>query len=468
MCERGSSKLGEAPSDPTAEGGGTAHAPGIEHPKHTACEDQPGDETQELIQEVLRRENMNRAYQRVVQNGGAPGVDGITVDQLGAQCREHWVKIREQILSGTYKPQPIRKVEIPKPDGRGMRTLGIPTVMDRMIQQAVMQVLQPIFEPTFSDNSFGFRPGRNQHGALLRAREYIREGANWVVDTDLEKFFDRVQHDVLMARVARRVKDKRLLLLIRRFLQAGIMEGGLVSPRTEGTPQGSPISPLLSNILLDDLDKELDRRGHRYVRYADDCNIYVKSEAAGNRVLASLENFLTKRLRLKINRDKSAVAKPTERTFLGYSFRKDRQGEIQLTVAPKSIERLKAKLKADFRRGRGRKITDTIKSLNKRTPGWVNYFKLSRFEGYFSGIDGWIRRHLRAIHWRHWKTPATRYRQVLKLGLKRNQAKGVRSRRGPWCNSAAPPMQAALPNAKFEEMGLVSFVETLRRLACAL
>jgi len=284
---------------------------------------------------------------------------------------------------------------------------------------------------------------------------------------DLEKFFDRVQHDVLMARVARRVKDKRLLLLIRRYLQAGMMEGGLVSPRAEGTPQGSPLSPLLSNILLDELDKELERRGHRFVRYADDCNVYVKSEAAGNRVMASLESFLTKRLRLKVNRAKSAVARPTERKFLGYSFCIDREGKTQLTVAPQSIQRLKAKLRAEFRWGRGRKLTDTIKSVNKRTRGWVNYFKLSRFESIFREIDGWIRRHLRVLQWRQWKTPATRFRELLGRGLKPAQAKGVCSRCGPWRNAKAPPMHAALPNARLTGMGFASLVDTLRRLVCA-
>ena len=287
------------------------------------------------------------------------------------------------------------------------------------------------------------------------------------MDLDLEKFFDRVQHDVLMARVARRVKDKRVLWLIRRYLQAGMMEGGVVSPRTEGTPQGSPLSPLLSNILLDELDKELERRGHKFVRYADDCNVYVKSEAAGKRVMASLENFLTKRLRLKVNRDKSAVAKPTERKFLGYSFRPDRKGKMRLTVAPKSIQRLKDKLRAEFRRGRGRKLTATIEVINKKTRGWVNYFKLSGFEYIFRSLDGWIRRHLRAIQWRQWKTPTTRVRKLLGLGLTPEQAKGVCNRCRAWRNAKAPPMQQALTNARLAGMGFVSLLETYRRLVCA-
>ncbi|MEY2932210.1 MAG: Group intron-encoded protein LtrA, partial [Pseudomonadota bacterium] len=290
-------------------GDGIAEAADFERPTCTARGENAGDGAPTLMEEVLRRENLVKAHARVVRNDGAPGVDGMNIDELMAYCREHWARIREELLSGRYVPQPVRRVEIPKPDGKGTRMLGIPTVLDRMIQQAVLQVLQPRIDPTFSENSFGFRPGRSAHDAILRARGYIAEGFTWVVDVDLEKFFDRVNHDVLMARVARRVEDKRVLLLIRRYLQAGVMDGGLVSPRDEGTPQGGPLSPLLSNILLDELDKELEGRGHRFARYADDCNVYVQSKAAGERVMASLERFLSKRLRLRINRDKSAVAR---------------------------------------------------------------------------------------------------------------------------------------------------------------
>jgi RNA-directed DNA polymerase len=406
---------------------------------------------------------MLKAHQRVVRNGGAPGVDGMTVEGLMPHCREHWEQIRERILNGTYMPQPVRRVEIPKPDGQGTRTLGIPTVLDRMIQQAVAQVLQPIFEPTFSESSFGFRPGRSTHGAVLRAHECIQQGFGWVADLDLEKFFDRVNHDVLMARVARRVKDKRVLLLIRRFLQAGMMEGGLVSPRTEGTPQGSPLSPLLSNVLLDELDKELERRGHRFVRYADDCNVYVQSKAAGERVMASLERFLNKRLRLKVNRDKSAVARPAERKFLGYSV--SRQREPQLTVAPKSVQRLKVKLRPLFRQGRGMKLADTIERINRISRGWVAYFRLSGVKDSFDKLDAWIRRHLRDIQWRQWKTPRTRLKKLLKLGVPIEQAKSVNNRVGPWRNAGAPHMHMALPNAALSNMGLVSLLAEYRRLA---
>jgi RNA-directed DNA polymerase len=453
------------PERPTRGSGRAATPEGDEGQAGTAQEENSGDETTELIEEVLRRENMLRAYRRVVRNGGAPGVDGMSVEQLGMHCREHWEQIRELVRSGRYKPEAVRKVEIPKPDGKGTRMLGIPTVMDRMIQQAVLQVLQPIFEPTFSENSFGFRPGRSAHGAVLRAREYVEQGSEWVVDLDLEKFFDRVNHDVLMSRVARRVKDKRVLLLIRRYLQAGMMEGGLVSPRTEGTPQGSPLSPLLSNVLLDELDKELEQRGHRFVRYADDCNVYVQSQAAGERVMASLESFLSKRLRLKINREKSAVARPQERKFLGYSF--SHRQTRELTVSPQSTQRLKSKIKQLFRRGRGMKLTDTIERINRATRGWVAYFRLSGVPDCFERLDTWVRRSLRAIQWRQWKTPSTRYRKLLELGIPPHQARGAWSRSGPWRNAAAPAMHSALKNATLSSMGLVSLLDEYYRLAVA-
>ena len=309
---------------------------------------------------------MAAAHARVVSNGGAPGIDGMTVEALGEHCREHWPRIRQELLGGTYQPQPVRRVEIPKPDG-GVRTLGIPTVLDRMIQQALHQVLIPIFEPTFSDASFGFRPGRGTHDAVVRAREHIAAGYRWVVDLDLARFFDTVNHDVLMRLVAQRVKDKRVLRLIGRYLRAGMLEGGVTSTRTEGTPQGGPLSPLLSNILLDELDKELERRGHHFVRYADDCNVYVRSKAAGERVMASLEGFLTQRLRLKVNREKSAVARPWERTFLGYSFTVDR--DAKLKVARRSVQRLKDKLRATLRAARGRRLSDTIEDARPHHSG---------------------------------------------------------------------------------------------------
>lgn len=415
------------------------------------------------MEEVLRRENMIAAHARVVKNGGAPGVDGMNIEELWGHCQEHWARIREELLGGTYVPRPVRRVEIPKPDGRGTRTLGIPTVLDRMIQQALLQVLTPIFDPTFSDASFGFRPGRSAHDAVLRAQEHIAAGYGWVVDLDLEKFFDRVNHDVLMARVARRVKDKRVLLLIRRYLQAGMMEEGLVSPRGEGTPQGGPLSPLLSNILLDDLDKELEQRGHRFVRYADDCNIYVRSEEAGKRVMASLERFLVKRLRLKINRDKSAVARPAERKFLGYTV--SRHKKPTLKVAPKSEQRLKRKLKPLLRRGRGRPLADTIRDLSRVLRGWVAYFRLAEVTTCFERLDTWVRRKLRCILWRQWKKPQTRVQKLKELGVVlRREGTGTWSR-GPWWNAGAKHMNMAVPAASLHDLGLVSLLEEHRRLA---
>lgn len=417
----------------------------------------------ELIQEVVRRENMLAAHKRVVANGGAPGVDGMTVDDLWEYAGDHWPRIREQLLSGDYQPQPVRRVEIPKPDGRGTRMLGIPTVMDRLIQQALLQVLTPIFDPTFSGASFGFRPGRSTHGAVTRAREHIAAGYRWCCDLDLEKFFDRVNHDILMSRVARRVKDKRVLLLIRRFLQAGLMEGGVVSPRVEGTPQGGPLSPLLSNILLDELDKELEQRGHRFVRYADDCNVYVKSKAAGERVMTTLERFLWKRLRLKVNRDKSAVAQPWERKFLGYTVT---QRGARLAVSPQAETRLTLKLRPVLRMGRGRSLTATVKKLNPIIRGWTAYFKLAQSERLFKEFDARLRRHLRAIIWRQWKLPRTRVKELVRRGVPRWMAsKTAYGSHGPWRCAASQAMALAVPNGELRRIGLVSFLETHRALA---
>ena len=416
-----------------------------------------------LMEEVVRRENVYAAYQRVVRNGGAPGVDGLPVEDLMAYCQTHWVRIRGELLDGTYCPQPVRRVEIPKPGGKGMRMLGIPTVLDRLIQQALLQVLQPIIDPTFSADSFGFRPGRSAHDAVRRAREHMAAGHRWVVDLDLEKFFDRVNHDVLMARVAWRVKDKRVLRLIRRYLQAGMMVGGVVSPRREGTPQGGPLSPLLSNILLDDLDRELEQRGHRFVRYADDCNVYVQSRRAGERVLASLEMFLARRLRLKINRTKSAVAWPWERSFLGYSVTVHR--EPKLRIAPRSVQRLVQKLRPLLRRGRGRNLRAVIAELAPILRGWMAYFRLTQVKAPLEALDAWLRRKLRAIQWKQWKKWRTRLRELVRLGLSRERAAASACNgRGTWWNAGASHMNQAVPNALLRRWGLVALTAEHRRL----
>ena len=456
----------ERPERPWGAGGGTAERPGAERQARPACRASTGDEAPGLMEEVLRRENLVAAHARVLGNRGAPGVDGMTVHDLLPYCRDHWAQIREALLGDRYQPQSIRRVEIPKPDGQGTRGLGIPTVLDRLIQQALLQVLQPRIDPTFSPESFGFRPGRSAHGAVLRARAHMVAGYRWVVDLDLEKFFDRVNHDVLMARVARRVKDTRILRLIRRYLQAGVLEGGLVSPRGEGTPQGGPLSPLLSNLLLDDLDRELAQRGHRFVRYADDCNIYVQSKAAGERVMASLERFLWSRLRLRINRAKSAVARPWARKFLGYSVTVDRHPKLK--VAPQAVSRLKGKLRALWRQGRGRSLARTIQDLGPVLRGWVAYFRLVEVKASFEALDAWVRRKLRATLWRQWKRPRTRLHELCRRGLDASRAAAsAYNGRGPWWNAGASHMNAAVPTRVLQAMGLVSLLTEHQRLACS-
>jgi RNA-directed DNA polymerase len=418
------------------------------------------------MEEVVSRENLTRAYRRVKRNHGAAGVDGMTVDDLMPYCREHWSGIREQLLGGTYVPMPVRRVEIPKPGGIGLRTLGIPTVLDRLIQQALLQVLTPLFDPTFSEHSYGFRPGRSAHQAVRALRSHIAKGHRWVVDIDLEKFFDRVNHDVLMARVKRRVKDKRVLALINRYLQAGMMAGGVVSPRTEGTPQGGSLSPLLSNILLDELDKELEHRGHRFVRYADDCNVYVRSKAAGQRVMGSLARFLRERLRLKVNRAKSAVARPWERTFLGYSVTVHHQPKLK--VARESVRRFKQSLRQTFRAGRGRRVAMVLRVLAPKLRGWVAYFRLSEVRGVFEELDQWLRRKLRALYWRQWKRWRTRIKALRRRGLDPGRAAySAMNGRGPWWNAGASHMNQAVPTAELRRLGLVSLLAEYRRLTCS-
>ena len=355
-----------------------------------------------LMEQVVERSNLKLAYQRVVKNKGAPGVDDVTVLEFKDWLKRHWPSVKIALLEGRYLPRPVRRVDIPKPSG-GTRMLGVPTVVDRLIQQALHQVLQPLFEPTFSDSSFGFRPGRGAHQAVRQAHGYIREGKCWVVDIDLEKFFDRVNHDVLMSRVARQVSDARVLRLIRRFLGAGIMSQGLVEPRTEGTPQGGPLSPLLSNILLNDLDQELERRRLAFCRYADDCNIYVGSRIAGERVMSGVRTFLEGALKLRVNTEKSAVARPWERKFLGFSVTAQR--ETRLRIAAASVQRLTQKVRDLMRAGRGRSLARTIEDLNPLLRGWINYFRLTESKAVLEELDSWMRRRLRCLLWRQWRRP---------------------------------------------------------------
>jgi group II intron reverse transcriptase/maturase len=414
------------------------------------------------MERVVERENLWSAYERVVRNKGAAGVDDLPVSELKNWLKVHWPRVKQALLEGQYIPRPVRRVDIPKPQG-GVRTLGIPTVVDRLIQQALHQVLQPLFEPTFSEWSFGFRPGRNAHQAVRRAQSYIQDGKRWVVDIDLEKFFDRVNHDVLMSRVARCVHDERVLKLIRRFLEAGIMSEGLVSPRTEGTPQGGPLSPLLSNILLTDLDREIERRGLSFCRYADDCNIYVSSRTAGDRVMEGLRVFLEKALHLKLNPEKSAMARPWERKFLGCSFTLQRQSRIRIAAA--SVQRLMQKIREQMRIGRSRSLASTIDALNPLLRGWVNYFKVAQTRTVIEDLDTWLRHRLRCLLWRQWKRPHTRFQRLRSLGLTAQHARRSASNgRGPWWNAGAAHMHLALPSAYFAHLGLLSLAATHQRL----
>lgn len=414
-----------------------------------------------LMEAVLERGNMMAAYKQVVRNKGAAGVDGMTVVQLASYLKRDWPQIKNAVMEGRYKPKPVKEVEIPKPGGKGMRKLGIPTVVDRLIQQAMHQILTPIFEAEFSSASYGFRPGRNAHQAVLKAKEYVADGRQWVVDLDLEKFFDRVNHDILMSRIARKIKDKRLLLLIRRYLQAGAMIGGLETVREEGTPQGGPLSPLLSNILLTDLDKELERRGHAFCRYADDCNIYVKSEEAGKRVMDSVRRFLEGKLKLKVNREKSAVARPWERKFLGYTITK----QFKLEIAKESKSRFKKKIKAKFRQGKGRNLKIFIKELTPTLRGWINYFRMTEVDRTIADLDGWIRRKLRKVIWQQKKRATGREKMLIERGLDKAAAKACAySGHGPWWSAGCYSMNRAFGIEHFRRMGLVIMLDEKRRV----
>ncbi len=405
-----------------------------------------------LMEEVVGRTNVKAALRRVKSNKGAPGADGMTVEELEGWLREHWPALREELLSGRYRPQPVRRVEIPKPGG-GMRMLGIPTVVDRFVQQALVQVLQGRLDPQFSAHSFGFRPGRSAHQAVAQAQEYIAEGYDWVVDIDLEKFFDRVNHDILMGRLAKRVGDRRVLRVIRAFLNAGVMEDGLVSPTDEGTPQGGPLSPLLSNVLLDDLDRELEKRGLRFVRYADDCNIYVRSPRAGERVMGSVTRWLEKKLKLRVNRDKSAVARPWKRKFLGFSSTGERKPRRR--ISPQSVVRFKEKVRSLTRRSGGRSVEAVVTRLASYLRGWLGYYGFCETPSVLRELEGWVRRRLRSLLWKQWKVGRTRERELLRRGVSAELAWGTAgSAHGVWRMSRARALHVALPAAYFAELGL--------------
>src|SRR6266536_3709226 len=401
--------------------------------------------------------NLKEALRQVMGNKGSAGIDRMMVDQLGDYLKQHWPVIREQLLNGTYEPKPVRRVEIPKPDGGGVRKLGIPTVLDRFIQQAVMQVLQRQWNPTFSQYSYGFRPRRSAHHAVAQAQQYIAQGHGWVIDLDLEKFFDRVNHDKLMGQIAKRVEDKRLLKLIRAFLNAGVMENGLVSPSVEGAPQGGPLSPLLSNLVLDELDRELESRGHRFVRYADDSNIYVRSERAGQRVMESVKRFIANRLKLKVNESKSAVAKPQERKFLGFSFTSGK--ELKRKIAPKAIDPFKERIREITHKARGQSMKQVMEELARYLRGWRGYFGFCETPSVLQGLDAWVRRRVRCAFWRQWKTGRKRSAELVKRGVNEELAgKTAGSRRGPWHVSQSPALGMALSNAYLASLGLPSLV----------
>lgn len=420
----------------------------------TAMEETEWPQTEErLMEEIVSRSNMTKAYERVVSNKGAAGIDEMTTDQLKEYLQANWSSVKEELLKGTYLPQPVRKVEIPKPGG-GKRMLGIPTVLDRLVQQAVHQELGKIFDPCFSAHSYGFRPGKSAHQAVQAAKQAVADGLRWVVDIDLAQFFDRVNHDILMSRVARKVKDKRVLHLIRRYLQAGIFEGGITSPRSEGTPQGGPLSPLLSNILLDELDKELEKRGHTFCRYADDCNVYVRTERSAVRVMTSVTKFLEQRLKLVVNTSKSAVDRPWKRTFLGYGMTFHHVPKLK--ASGKAVERIKSKLKEVIRKGRGRNLKKVIEEAMPILRGWSNYFKLSEVKKPFEELDSWFRRKLRCIIWRQWKRPKTRFKKLMQRGLPEEQAaKSACNGRGPWWNAGASHMNKAFGVSYFRKLGLI-------------
>ena len=421
-----------------------------------------GQERAYLMEQIVSKENMTRAYKRVLSNRGAPGVDGLEVAELKDYLAQHWSSIKTALLDGSYSPSPVKQVAIKK-SGGGDRLLGIPTVTDRLIQQGIHQIINPIYDPHFSEWSYGFREGRNAQQAVEQSKLYIQSGKRWVVDMDLSKFFDEVHHDRLLSKLRNQIRDRRVIHLIDRYLRSGIMVSGIEEKRVKGTPQGSPLSPLLSNIVLDELDKELEHRGHKFVRYADDFQIYVGSKRTAERVMESLAEFIEGKLKLKVNKEKSAIDRPWRRSFLGYSFTS--QKDSKLRVSPESIKRLKGKLKAKFKQGRGRNQQKFItEDLNPLLRGWINYFSKCETKGFTEEIDGWLRRHLRKIKWRQMKRPWTRFQTLMKRGLSEERAaRSCFNQRGPWWNSGASHMNQAYPNSYFDALGLLSLQNKLRR-----
>lgn len=415
-----------------------------------------------LMERILSRENLLTALKRVERNKGSHGIDGMPVKDLRKHILEYWDEIVSALRTGTYVPSPVRRVEIPKPSG-GVRLLGIPTVMDRFIQQAIAQVLSPIFDPGFSNSSFGFRPNKRAHDAVRKAKGFIREGYRWVVDIDLEKFFDRVNHDKLMGILAKKLNDRILLKLIHRYLKAGVLINGVVMDKDEGTPQGGPLSPLLSNIILDSLDKELEKRGHRFVRYADDCNIYVKTPKAGKRVMDSLTRFIEKELKLKVNREKSAVDRPWKRKFLGFSFTVHKEPKVR--IANESTKRLKSKVKEITSRSKPYSMEQRIEMLNQYLIGWCGYFTLADTPSRFKEFDEWIRRRLRMCEWKQWKNPRTRVRKLIGLGVPTHKAyEWGNSRKKYWRIACSPILHKTLGNSYWSNQGLKSLYERYETL----
>lgn len=432
-------------------------------PSPVLTEGRSAGEGERVWERIWKRENLLHALKRVETNKGAPGIDGMRVEELRPYLKEHWLEIRKRLDEGKYQPSPVRRVEIPKPDG-GVRRWGIPTAIDRFVQQAMAQELTTLFEPTFSEHSDGFRPNRSAHEAVKAAQEYIREGYDWVVDIDLEKFFDRVNHDKLMYRVARVVKDKRVLKLVRAYLNSGVMGKGVVMETEEGTPQGGPLSPRLSNIMLDDLDKEIEKRGLRHVRYADDCNSYVKSERAGGRVLESIRRFLEQKLKLKVNEKKSQVGRPGKLKFLGVRLFK-RKGEVVVGVATQAVKRCRERLHQLTRRTRSGQLDEVLREINVFVRGWVGYFRIADTLSVFQELDEWWRRRLRQLLWKRWKKPGARQRNLVALGVPAWRAREASSSgKRLWRISKSPPVHQALSNAYWRGQGLESITERYHRL----